>query len=131
MSGAGPAPLTLRIDLTSAVPVYEQLRTQVCALVSARLLNDGDRLPAARALAADLGIAVGTVARAYRELEAGGWVSSRRRTGTVVSRRSRAEDPASAPRQVETAADHLVGLGRAAGLTDDDLLTALRGALLR
>ncbi|CCG02971.1 GntR family transcriptional regulator [Blastococcus saxobsidens] len=135
MTATDPAPLTLRIDVTSAVPVYEQLRTQVSALVSARRLVRGDRLPAARALAADLGIAVGTVARAYRELETGGWVTSRRRTGTVIAGPMQTNDPApsgaTASDQVERAADHLVRIGRATGLDDDALLTALRGALLR
>ncbi len=133
---AGPAePLALQIDVESAVPVYEQLRIQVCALVSARRLRPGDRLPAARALAADLGIAVGTVARAYRELEAGGRVTSRRRTGTVVTEpgldRTTPSTSVTQHQQVEAAADLLVRAGRAAGLSDDDLLTALRGALLR
>ncbi len=134
MTVAEPAPLALRIDLASAVPVYEQVRTQVSALVAARRLTRGDRLPAARALAADLGIAVGTVARAYRELESGGWVASRRRTGTVVTGPATTHPGAghrTAADAVHTAAEQLVRTGRAAGLTDDDLLTTLRAALLR
>ena len=131
----GSGPLALQVDVTSAVPVYEQLRIQICALVSARRLTPGDRLPAARALAADLGIAVGTAARAYRELEANGQVTSRRRTGTVIAEPDhdhKTSPTSSTNRQhVEGAADLLVRAGRAAGLTDDDLLTALRGALLR
>ncbi len=88
MTATDAGGLTLRVDVTSPVPVYEQLREQVTALVGARQLVRGDRLPAARALAADLGLAVGTVARAYKELEATGVVVSRRRTGTVVAGRS-------------------------------------------
>ncbi|GHE07688.1 GntR family transcriptional regulator [Klenkia taihuensis] len=120
--------LTLRVDVTSPVPVYEQLREQVTALVGARQLVRGDRLPAARALAADLGLAVGTVARAYRELEATGVVQSRRRTGTVVAGPAA---PAPAAGLVADAAADLVRIGRAAGWTDEQLVTALRAALLR
>jgi GntR family transcriptional regulator len=53
--------------------------------VAAGLLRTGDRLPTVRALAARLGLATNTVARAYQELEADGLVSTRRRVGTVVT----------------------------------------------
>jgi DNA-binding transcriptional regulator YhcF (GntR family) len=44
----------------------------------------GTKLPAVRVLAADLGIAPNTVARAYRELEADGILETRGRNGTVI-----------------------------------------------
>ena len=48
-------------------------------------LASGTKLPTIRGLADELGLAVNTVARAYRELEAAGLVLTRRRLGTVVS----------------------------------------------
>ncbi len=129
MTATDAGGLTLRVDVTSPVPVYEQLREQVTALVGARQLVRGDRLPAARALAADLGLAVGTVARAYKELEATGVVVSRRRTGTVVAGPVDRRHDAAAQLVADTAAD-LVRVGRAAGWTDEQLLAALRAALL-
>jgi GntR family transcriptional regulator len=126
--------LTLLVDLASPVPPYEQVRTQVAAHVSAGRLRPGDRLPTVRALAADLGIAVGTVARAYRELEAGGLVTSRRRAGTVVTagagREQAGPEAAASTAQVLAAATAVVELGRAAGWSDEEVLTAVRGALL-
>src|SRR3954449_66201 len=77
--------LAITVDVTSPTPPYEQIRSQITAYVQGGLLADGDRLPTMRALAADLGVATGTVARAYAELEAAGLVASRRRTGTVVT----------------------------------------------
>ncbi|WP_129784453.1 GntR family transcriptional regulator [Promicromonospora panici] len=140
----------LRVDLTSPVPVYEQIRAQVSALVAVGGLRPGDRLPASRDLARDLGIAVGTVQRAYRELEAGGVVTSRRRVGTVV-----AEPPASPPGGTEPGdspaggepgdpartatsdtrglvdeARALVARARSQGLSDEAVLALIRGALL-
>ncbi|SDP33338.1 GntR family transcriptional regulator [Klenkia soli] len=129
MTATDAGSLVLRVDVTSPVPVYEQLRAQVTALVTARQLVRGDRLPAARALAADLGLAVGTVARAYRELEATGVVVSRRRTGTVVAGPVDRRPDASADLVAGAAAD-LVRVGRAAGWTDEQLVSALRAALL-
>jgi GntR family transcriptional regulator len=75
----------LRVDPSSPVPPYEQIRAQVATMIAAGVLGDGQRLPTIRQLAADLGLAGGTVARAYRELERDGLIQSRRRHGTVVA----------------------------------------------
>lgn len=77
--------MILTVDPSSAVPPYEQIRGQLEAMVASGTLEAGDRLPSIRQLAHDLGLATGTVARAYAELESAGLVVSRRRTGTVVS----------------------------------------------
>jgi DNA-binding transcriptional regulator YhcF (GntR family) len=66
--GESAAPV-LTINLDSPVPPYEQLREQIAGLIGAGELKPGARLPPVRQLAADLGIAGGTVARAYRELD--------------------------------------------------------------
>jgi DNA-binding transcriptional regulator YhcF (GntR family) len=50
------------------------------------VLPPGSRLPAIRQLAADLGLATGTVARAYRELEAAGVIVTQGRHGTHIAR---------------------------------------------
>ena len=76
--------MTLEVDPSSPIPPYEQLRQQITALVLANALAPGDRLPSIRQLANDLGIAGGTVARAYRELESDGVVATRGRHGTVI-----------------------------------------------
>lgn len=118
--GAAPPP-DLRVDLGSAVPPFEQIRAQVTELITTGALVPGTRLPTVRALAADLGIAVGTVARAYRELEAAGLVESRRRHGTTVS----GTLPTPSPSEVQEAADQLLARARAAGLGWEDLLGLL------
>ena len=50
-----------------------------------RRLAPGTRLPSTRALAADLGWARGTVAGAYSQLTAEGWLTARAGAGTVVA----------------------------------------------
>ncbi|WP_405763990.1 GntR family transcriptional regulator [Actinacidiphila glaucinigra] len=75
----------IRIDTSSHVPPYEQIRAQLAALITSRRLPEGERLPTVRQLAADLGLAPGTVARAYRELEAASLITSRRGAGTRVA----------------------------------------------
>ncbi|QJW37614.1 GntR family transcriptional regulator [Cellulosimicrobium protaetiae] len=120
-----PAELRVEIDLRSGLAPYEQIRSQVVAHVAAGRLVVGDRLPTIRALATDLGLAPGTVARAYRELEAAGVVTTRRRAGTVVADGVSPGDVAA-----RHAAHELVRAGREAGLSDDAILDVVRGALL-
>ncbi|HSV67460.1 MAG TPA: GntR family transcriptional regulator [Mycobacteriales bacterium] len=79
--------MIVEIDPASPLPPYEQIRQQVAALVGSGELPVSARLPSIRQLSADLGLAAGTVARAYRELEAAGYLKSRVGQGTVVAGR--------------------------------------------
>ena len=76
---------SVTVDVLDPTPPYEQLRRQLADLVGNGVLSPGDRLPPVRQLAADLGLAPGTVARTYRELEQAGFVRSRRGGGTRVA----------------------------------------------
>ena len=77
--------MMLSVDPRSAVPPFEQLRVQLRDLVTRKELAPGTRLPTVRRLAEDLNLAPNTVARAYRELEAGGVIETRGRHGSFVS----------------------------------------------
>ncbi|MEU5215651.1 PLP-dependent aminotransferase family protein [Streptomyces sp. NPDC020807] len=59
-------------------------------------LGPGSRLPSSRSLAADLGMARNTVADAYAELVAEGWLTARQGSGTRVAER-RPAPPAARP----------------------------------
>jgi len=61
-------------------------------------LAPGTRLPSSRTLAADLGLARNTVADAYGELVAEGWLSARQGSGTRVAQRTATASPAIARR---------------------------------
>lgn len=75
----------ISLDHGSTVPPYEQIRVQIAANVESQALQPGDRLPTVRRLAEDLGVAPGTVARAYRELEQSGVIETRGRGGSFVT----------------------------------------------
>jgi DNA-binding transcriptional regulator YhcF (GntR family) len=115
----------LEIDPRSAMPPYEQLRQQVTALVLGGALATGDRLPAIRQLANDLGLAGGTVARAYRELESDGVVTTHGRHGTVISGTPREQAP---PPGLLAAARSYAGQASRTGASLEDALTAVRVA---
>ena len=79
----------LRIDLASRTPVYEQIVSAIRAELVAGRYRCGDRLPTVRTLAIDLGVHHNTVAQAYRELAAEGWLDLRRHRGATVLDRER------------------------------------------
>lgn len=127
MAPADMAP-DITVDVTSPTPPYEQIRRQVAALIDGGRLPEGARLPTMRALSADLGVAVGTVSRAYAELEAAGLVAGRRRTGTVVVGRTR-RAPGEA--RVRAAAAHLAEEARQGGVDGETVLAIVRAALVQ
>jgi DNA-binding transcriptional regulator YhcF (GntR family) len=79
--------MIIRINPDSHVPPYEQIRSQISTMAASGVLQRGSRLPAIRQLASDLGLAGGTVARAYRELEQAGIIATRGRHGTYIEGR--------------------------------------------
>jgi GntR family transcriptional regulator/MocR family aminotransferase len=76
------------VDLHVDLPGYRVRAGLEAALreaVQARRLAPGTRLPSSRALAIDLGIARNTVAEAYAQLIAEGWLTARQGSGTRVA----------------------------------------------
>ncbi|UKA48779.1 GntR family transcriptional regulator [Arthrobacter sp. FW305-123] len=119
----------ITVDLADPVPPYEQIRRQLSSLIAVGMVEPGSRLPTVRSLAADLGIAAGTVARAYKELEQQGLIESRRRNGTVVLGPPDAPRGASGEAAVMDVVDGLIRTARAAGIRDDTLIDLVRGRL--
>jgi DNA-binding transcriptional regulator YhcF (GntR family) len=104
------------IDHRAPSPLFDQLRTQIIEGVRDGRLPPGTRLPTVRELAGQLGLAVNTVARAYRELESAGVLETRGRFGTFVAR----VDPADTA--MATAAHTYVTAAKALGIEKADAL---------
>ena len=102
----------LPLDPTRPEPPYEQLRAQLASRAASGELPAGTRLPTVRGLAADLHLAVNTVARAYRQLEADGVITTEGRRGTFI-----AATPASASTDATEAAAEFAATARRLGLT--------------
>lgn len=77
--------LQISVDENNPTPPYEQIRSQIAQAIVVGALGADERLAPVRQLAGDLGVAPGTVARAYRELETSGYVVTKRGGGTRVS----------------------------------------------
>lgn len=117
--------MNIDVDITSPVPPYEQVRAQIADLAATGALPVGARLPSIRQLAGDLGLAPGTVARAYRELETDGVVTSRVRHGTIVAPRRR-PSASQAKAGLASAARTYALAVRSLGVSQDDAHDALR-----
>ncbi|KQM13547.1 GntR family transcriptional regulator [Plantibacter sp. Leaf171] len=117
--------MPFRIEPTSGVAVFEQLRTQVIDGVREGSMPTGSKLPTVRGLADELGIAPNTVAKAYRLLEADGVIETRGRAGTFVSAHGDAIE-----QQAQRAAAAYADRIRELGVPADEALE-LVGAALR
>ena len=84
VSDARPEGSIFVIDEGSPVPPFRQLHAAVVSAVAEGRLLPGARLPTVRALASQLGLAVNTIAAAYRALESDGVIEGRGRAGTFV-----------------------------------------------
>ena len=109
-------------DPQASKPLFDQLRSQIIDGIRVGRLPPGTRLPTVRELAAQLGMAVNTVARAYRELESAGILETRGRFGTFVAR----TDPADAA--MATAAHTYATAAKALGVDKDEALKYVEAA---
>jgi GntR family transcriptional regulator len=104
----------IEVDTASGLAPWRQVHDQILALVHGGALPRGAQLPTIRQLARDLGLAAGTVARAYRELEAAGVLHTARRHGTVVALPPGEGPPA--PDPLRQAAAEFVARAKALGV---------------
>ncbi|MCP3997223.1 MAG: GntR family transcriptional regulator [bacterium] len=117
--------MIVRIDSASPVPAFEQIRSQVAAMIGSSTLKTGTRLPTIRQLAKDLQIAPGTVARAYQELERTGAIVTKGRHGTLVAAADAIERTET---DLEKAAEELAVHAYQLGMSVDQVTEALRRA---
>ena len=118
---------TIRIDLDSPVPNYRQIVDSLRTHLVDGELAPGALLPSVRRLALELGITFNTVAQAYRQLAAEGWLDLKHgRRATVIGRRL----PSGASRKKVTGFQRrirqIVAQIRAEGLAPRDIAAELR-----
>jgi GntR family transcriptional regulator/MocR family aminotransferase len=73
------------LDPTAEEPFYRQIYHRFRSAIASGLLKPGDRVPSARALTKELGLARGTIEAAYSLLAAEGYVQARGQAGTIVT----------------------------------------------
>jgi GntR family transcriptional regulator/MocR family aminotransferase len=73
------------LDPTATEPFYRQIYDRFRDAIASGLLNPSDRIPSARALTKELGLARGTIDAAYSLLAAEGYIESHGQAGTIVT----------------------------------------------
>lgn len=82
--GNGGVDLDIRIDRSSSLPVYIQIKNRIRDMIASGLLLPEQKIPPERKLAESLGVNRTTVLNAYQELKAEGLVRAVRGSGTIV-----------------------------------------------
>lgn len=118
--------MLLRLDFSSDVPIYQQIRNQVVLAIASGELSPGEKLPTVRALAEEAGINMMTASKAYQLLKTECYITTGRRDGAVVRQRRGEPDPAT----VEGLALRLSEL-RLAGLGREEILKLCQNLLDR
>ena len=91
--------MLLSFDFASDVPLYQQLRNQIVLGIASGQLRPGERLPTVRALAEESGVNTMTVSKAYQLLKTEGYLTTDRRSGTVIAAPGGGSGPTDAQRE--------------------------------
>ena len=121
--------LTFAVHPSSGVPIYRQLMDQVQALVAGGKLVAGDTLPSVRQMAADLGVNMMTVSKAYAKLEAVGVLDRSRGKGMVVAAPRSEGSITQRQEQMRPLADQAVIRGLQLGLTPPQIKDVFTASL--
>lgn len=110
-------PIRFQLDTASGVPFYRQVIDQTMAGIATGALAPGERLPTVRALAVELAVNLNTVARAYKELEIRGVLTTQQGSGTFVSDSEVKLDEVERRRRVAQLVGEFLARAAAQGLT--------------
>jgi GntR family transcriptional regulator len=105
----------------SGAAIVGQIQDQIRGLITTGILPAEQRLPSVRQLASDLGVAPGTVAKAYRSLGGEGLLVTRVGSGTRVSATASATS-----RDVVAAATQLTQISKREGIELEEVIRVLR-----
>ena len=75
----------ITLNYRDARPIYKQIEDAFKNLMISGVLAAGEKMPSVRELATQLAINPNTIQRAYRELEAGGYIYTVSGRGTFVA----------------------------------------------
>lgn len=112
------------LEFNSGIPVYKQIVNRICSALASGAIKEGDRLPTIRSLHQQLDVNPNTVAKAYRELEIKGVITSERGNGSFVKAGSAAVQlsPAERRERLESFYRRMLSEAAGCGLTEEEVL---------
>lgn len=119
--------MNIIIKNKSELPIYEQIEQQIKAQILDGTAAENEQLPSIRQLARDLKISVITTTRVYNDLAEEGFIISVAGKGYFVAPRNNELLKERMLCEMEEALEKAVENGRSAGLSDEEIVAALRG----
>ena len=118
-------PINFRLDPASGVPFYRQVIDQTLAGIATGALAPGEQLPTVRTLAVELQVNLNTVAKAYKELEIRGVLTTQQGSGTYVAPVQVERDEVERRRLVVQLVDEFLARAAAGGLPPEEVQAEL------
>lgn len=114
------------ISSNTSKPIYEQITTQIKALIMGGELQTGDPIPSMRAMAKSLHVSVITVQKAYEDLQRDGFIETTIGRGSFVSARNRDFIQEEQQRKAEKHLQEAAEIGRTSGIPVEKLVELLK-----
>ena len=117
--------MNIIITNSGGVPIYEQIASQIKALILSGELKEGDPLPSMRALAQDLRVSIITTKRSYEILETEGLIESYTGRGSFVSAQNPELLREQNLRSIEAKLNEAVEIAKRSGVDRSELMEIL------
>ena len=109
------------INISSMVPIYEQIVDQIKTLIRNKELKENDILPSVRSLAKELKISALTVKKAYDNLESEGFTITVHGKGTYVAATNSELLLEEQKKELEADLEQAIQKGRRCGIRDEEI----------
>ncbi len=113
------------ISSNTSKPIYEQITSQIKAMVMSGELQTGDPIPSMRALAKSIHVSVITVQKAYEDLHRDGFIETTVGRGSFVSAQNKDFYQEEQQRQAEEYLQQDADIGRTSGISLGKLVELL------
>lgn len=110
----------------SSKPIYEQITSQIKAMIMTGALQTGDPIPSMRSLAKSIHVSVITVQKAYEDLQRDGFIETTVGRGSFVAASNRDFIQEEQQRRAEAHLEQAAEIGRTSGISYEKLSELLR-----
>jgi len=114
------------ISSSTSKPIYEQITTQIKAMIMSGELQTGAPLPSMRALAKSIHVSVITVQKAYEDLQRDGFIDTTVGRGSFVAAQNKEFIQEEQQRRAEEHLQEAAEIGRTHGISVDKLIELLK-----
>ncbi len=114
------------ISSNTRKPIYEQITSQIKAMIMSGQLQTGDPIPSMRSLAKSIHVSVITVQKAYEDLQRDGFIETTVGRGSFVAVRNKEFIQEEKQRKAEEHLQEAAEIGRTSGIPVEKLVELLK-----